>query len=65
MATYLLILLFAAPFAAVVLSFAVRSSRLSEYVTVVAAIVDLVVSVPLLIQVLNGPVTRSNIAHAS
>jgi hydrogenase-4 component F len=60
MTEYLLILLFAAPFAAVVLSFAVRSSRLSEYVTVLAAIVDLVVSVPLLIQVLNGPV---NLAH--
>jgi hydrogenase-4 component F len=60
MAEHLLILLFAAPFAAVVLSFAVRSSRLSEYVTVLAAIIDLVVSVPLLIQVLNGPV---NFAH--
>jgi hydrogenase-4 component F len=56
MAEYLLILLFAAPFAAVVLSFAVRSSRLSEYATVLAAIIDLAVSIPLLIQVLNGPV---------
>jgi hydrogenase-4 component F len=60
MAEYLLMLLFAAPFAAVVLSFAVRSSRLSEYVTVLAAIIDLAVSVPLLIQALNGPV---NLAH--
>ena len=60
MVEYLLILLFAAPFAAVVLSFAVCSSRLSEYVTVLAAIIDLAVSVPLLIQALNGPV---NLAH--
>jgi hydrogenase-4 component F len=56
MAEYLLLLLFAAPFAAVVLSFAVRSSRLSECVTVLAAITDLVVSIPLFIQVLSGPV---------
>jgi hydrogenase-4 component F len=60
MVEYLLIVLFAAPFAAVVLSFAVRSSRLSEYVTVLAAIIDLAVSAPLLIQALNGPV---NLAH--
>ena len=56
MAEHLLLLLFAAPFAAVVLSFAVRSSRLSEYATVLAAIVDLLVSVPLLIQALRGPI---------
>lgn len=51
----LLILMFAAPLAAVVLSFAIRSSRLSEYVTVGAAIIDLFASVPLLMGVLNQP----------
>jgi hydrogenase-4 component F len=60
MAEYLLLLLFAAPFSAVVLSFAVRSSRLSEFVTVLAAVTDLVVSVPLLIQVLKGPVVLAH-----
>ena len=56
----LLILLFAAPLAAVVLSFGVRSSRLSEYATVIAAIVDLAVSVPLLVRVLHGPVVLAH-----
>jgi hydrogenase-4 component F len=56
MAEYLLVLLFAAPLAAVVLSFAVRSPRLSEYATVLAAVIDLLVSIPLLIQVLRGPI---------
>lgn len=57
MVKYLLLLLFAAPFAAGVLSFAARSSRLSEYATVLAAMIDFVVSIPLLLQVLNGPIT--------
>lgn len=56
MAESLLILLFGAPIVAAVLSFAVRSPRLSEYATVMAAVLDLVVSVPLLLQVLSGPV---------
>ena len=56
----LLIILFAAPVAAVVLSFGIRSSRLSEYVTVIAAVIDLAVSVPLLLRVLNGPVVLAH-----
>ena len=60
MAEYLLLILFAAPLAAVALSFAVRSSRLSEYVTVLAAITDFVVSIPLLISVLGAPVTLTH-----
>ena len=51
----LLIILFAAPVAAVVLSFAIRSSRLSEYATVIAALIDLAVSIPLLLRVLQWP----------
>ncbi len=61
MAQYLLILLFAAPFAATALSFGIRSSRLAEYATVIAAIVDLLVSVPLLIHVLTA---RAIFAHS-
>ena len=56
----LLIILFAAPVAAVVLSFAIRSSRLSEYATVIAAIIDLAVSIPILLRVLNGPVVLAH-----
>src|SRR6202167_768421 len=52
----LLIILFGAPVAAVVLSFAIRSSRLSEYATVIAAVIDLAVSIPILLRVLNGPI---------
>lgn len=55
MTQYLLLVLFAAPLSAVALSFAIRSSRLSEYVTVLAAVIDLLVSVPLLIRVMSGP----------
>src|ERR1700691_1097469 len=56
----LLIILFGAPVAAVVLSFAIRSSRLSEYATVIAAVIDLAVSVPILLCVLNGPVVLAH-----
>lgn len=52
----LLILLFAAPVASIVLSLVVRRSRVAEYATVVAAIIDLVVSAPLLIRTLHGGV---------
>ncbi len=52
----LLIILFAAPLAAVVLSFGIRSPRLAEYATVIAAIIDFVISVLLLIRVLHGSV---------
>jgi hydrogenase-4 component F len=51
----LLILLFAAPLAAVALSFGIRSSRLAEYATVAAAIVDFCVSVSLLVRALAAP----------
>ena len=51
----LLILLFAAPLVAVALSFGIRSSRLAEYATVVAATMDFFVSVPLLSRVLAAP----------
>jgi hydrogenase-4 component F len=50
----LLILLFATPFAAIVLSLVLRRSRVAEYATVAAAIVDLLVSGPLLIRALHG-----------
>ncbi len=56
----LLIILFAAPVAAVVLSFAIRSSRLSEYATVIAAVIDLAVSIPILLRVLNGPIVLAH-----
>jgi len=51
----LLILLFATPLAAIALSFGIRSSRLAEYATVVAGIVDFFVSVCLLARVLTTP----------
>ena len=38
------------------LSMALRHSRVAEYATVAAAIIDLVVSVPLVLQTLHGPV---------
>jgi hydrogenase-4 component F len=56
----LLIILFAAPLAAVVLSFAIQSSRVAEYATVIAAAIDLVVSIPLLVHVLHGPVVLAH-----
>jgi hydrogenase-4 component F len=56
----LLIILFAAPLAGVALSLAVRSSRLSEYATVIAAIIDLAVSIPLLLRVVNGPLVLAH-----
>jgi hydrogenase-4 component F len=60
MVNYLLIVLFAAPVVAVALSFGLRSARLSEYATAIAAAVDLAVSVPLLLSVLNGPVVLAH-----
>jgi hydrogenase-4 component F len=56
MAQTLLLILFLAPLTAVVLSLVVRRSRVSEYATVLAAIVDLAVSVPLLREALRQPV---------
>ena len=56
MAHTLLLILFLAPLTAVVLSVIVRRSRVSEYATVLAAIIDLAVSVPLLREALRRPV---------
>ncbi|HTZ56885.1 MAG TPA: proton-conducting transporter membrane subunit [Acidobacteriaceae bacterium] len=56
----LLILLFGAPLAAIVLSFALRRPRLSEYATVIAAVIDLGVSIPLLAHVVRGPVVLAH-----
>lgn len=56
MTQHLFIILFAAPLAAIVLSLGIRSPRIAEYATVIAAIVDLVVSVSLLMRSLNIPV---------
>jgi hydrogenase-4 component F len=56
----LLIVLFALPLAAVALSFAIRSPRLSEYATVVAAIVDLATSLSLLAHAVRGPVVLAH-----
>lgn len=56
MAQQLLLILFVAPFAAIVLSLGLRHSRIAEYATVAASITDLVVSVPLVMQTMHGPV---------
>ena len=56
----LLIILFAAPVAAVMLSFTVQAPRLSEYATVIAALIDLTVSIPLLLRALYGPVVLAH-----
>ena len=56
MAQQLLLILFVAPLAAVVLSLGLRHSRIAEYATVAASITDLVVSVPLVMQTIHGPV---------
>jgi hydrogenase-4 component F len=60
MTEHLLLILFAAPLAAIALSMALHRSRLAEYATVVAAIVDLVVSVFLLLRVLHGSTTLAH-----
>jgi hydrogenase-4 component F len=57
MALHLALILFLAPVIASLVSLAVRSPRIAEYVNVVAALTDLAVSIPLLIAtVRNGPV---------
>jgi hydrogenase-4 component F len=53
MTQQLLLILFAAPLAAIVLSLASRRSHIAEYATVAAAIVDFIVSVPLLVRTLH------------
>lgn len=56
MAQQLLLVLFLAPLAAIVLSLVLRYSRVAEYATVTAAVTDLVLSVPLVMRTLHGPV---------
>ena len=56
MAQHLFWVLFLAPLSAIVLSLIVRHSRVAEYATVAAAIIDLAVSIPLVMQTLSGPV---------
>ena len=53
----LLTILLCAPLGAIVVSLAARNSRAAEYITVAAAIIDLVVSVPLLRSCLHGSST--------
>src|SRR5579884_2734942 len=54
MGPQLLSILFLAPLAAIVLSLGVRNARIAEYATVGAAIIDIIVSVPLLLRTLSG-----------
>jgi hydrogenase-4 component F len=57
MALHLAIILFLAPLVAAIVSLASRTARVAEYVTVAAAITDLIVSIPLLVAILrHGPV---------
>jgi hydrogenase-4 component F len=54
MGRQLLAILFLAPLAAIALSLGFRRTRIAEYATVVAAVIDLVTSVPLLARALSG-----------
>jgi hydrogenase-4 component F len=60
MGPQLLSILFLAPLVAIALSLGVRNARISEYATVIAAIIDVIVSVPLLLRTFTGSVI---IAH--
>jgi hydrogenase-4 component F len=60
MGPHLLSILFLAPLAAIVLSLGVRNARIAEYATVVAAIVDVLVSVPLLLRTFAGSVIEAH-----
>jgi len=58
MAYDLALILFLAPAIAAIASLLLRQPRIAEYLTVAAAVIDLVVSIPMLVSVLrNGPVT--------
>lgn len=58
MAYDLALILFLAPAIAAIASLLLRQPRIAEYLTVAAAAIDLVVSIPMLVSVLrNGPVT--------
>ncbi len=54
MGQQLLAILFLAPFASIVLSIGSRRARIGEYATVAAAVIDLIVSVPLLLRTLSS-----------
>jgi hydrogenase-4 component F len=54
MGPQLLSILFLAPLAAIVLSLGVRNARIAEYATVVAASIDVIVSVSLLLRTFSG-----------
>jgi len=57
MAYDLALILFLAPAIAAIASLILRQPRIAEYLTVAAAVIDLVVSIPMLVSVLrNGPV---------
>jgi hydrogenase-4 component F len=56
----LLLILFLAPLASIGLSLAGRRARIAEYATVVAAVIDMILSVPLLLRTLSGTVIFAN-----
>lgn len=56
MALHLLAILFLAPLVAIALSLGIRNARVAEYATFIAAIIDFVVSIPLLAHTLHGTV---------
>jgi hydrogenase-4 component F len=53
----LLGILFLAPLIAIALSLGLRRSRIAEYCTVLAAVLDFILSIPLLVLTLRGPLT--------
>ncbi len=57
---YLLLTLFAAPTVAVILPLALRHPRLAEYSTLAAAVLDFLLSIPLIILSLRGPRVFAN-----
>ena len=60
MGQQLLSVLFLAPLVAIVLSLGVRKARIAEYATVIAAIADVFVSVPLLLRTFSGAVIEAH-----
>jgi hydrogenase-4 component F len=56
----LLLILFLAPLGAIALSLGLRHARIAEYATVIAALTDFVVSVPLLVRTLSGSVIEGH-----
>jgi len=60
MGRVLLLILFVAPLAAILLSLGFRRARVAEYATVAAGVIDLIVSVPLLLRSLSGTLIFGN-----